>query len=187
MDFTVGFLFFWIWSDLMLLYMLSVTLLRHPRGSWYAMNSIQVPTPQKSGLCVWNRNEPNQVHDGNGRQPKQLPHIDWKISGIMIKVYNTRSYSALAGWTNCRGNVIGGVWLKICCHGNSVGAQSLLQHFGLVLDKRENQVTAKIKEQWSENRIQMRDERNGLLLSTELNCQPFNLVWIESSAIMMEE
>lgn len=61
----------------------------------------QVATPKKSGLCVreitkwskssaWWRWRSAEI---------LLFDIDWKISGIMIKVYNTRSYSALPGRT----------------------------------------------------------------------------------------
>lgn len=102
------------------------------------MPAAQTPHIYKSesGPGVWNRGRKITKWSKSSAwwrwADTVLFQIDWKISGIMIKVW-TRSYSALPGRT-AKTNVIGEVWLKICCHGNSIEAQSLLLRFGLVLD-----------------------------------------------------
>lgn len=138
----------------------------------------QVATPKKSGLCVWNRKRKITKWSKSSAWWRWrsaeilLFDIDWKISGIMIKVYNTRSYSALPGrtarvmWLE--------VWLKICCHGNSIEAQSLLQCFGLVLDKEKTRRLQRSKN--SEERREFKWEMGetgstGYFLSAEINFQ----------------
>lgn len=58
-------------------------------------------------------NEPNdpdkldELDDGHmGHLKTQLHSTDWKISGMMIKAQNSRSYSSLCGWT------AGEMWLE---------------------------------------------------------------------------
>lgn len=99
----------------------------------------------KSGLNVWDRKRSItkwSISSAWWRWKSArtvLFHIDWKISGRMIKA---RPYSALPGPT-ARLTWFERYDWKICCHGNSIEAPSLLQCFGLVL---KNQVTAKIEE-----------------------------------------
>lgn len=138
----------------------------------------QVATPKKSGLCVWNRKRKITKWSKSSAWWRWrsaeilLFHIDWKISGIMIKVYNTRSYSALPGQT---ARVM---WLERY-DWKSVAMEillklNLLQCFGLVLDKEKTRWL-----QWSKNSEERREFKwemgetgsTSYFLSAEINFQ----------------
>ena len=104
-----------------------------------------------SGLGVWGRQRKT-------KWSKASAWLRWRSADSVISHWlkdqwdHDQSLNQIifsSPWTNCQSNVIGEAWLKICCHGNSIEAQSLLQCLASVLDKereRENQVTAGIKE-----------------------------------------